>query len=318
MNKLESILVVMDPALQRSPALERAAELARRARARLRLCLFDFDPLIERTADLVSPEVMHLARAQFERQRQQQLAQQAAALVAEGLQVDCEVIWCQFLYEGVVARCLQQPPDLVIKDLRRGGRGMSAADRHLMRYCPAPLWLVGAATLPKRILAAVDTASEAMSASALNDGVVRGTQAAALYAGAEMHVAHVFPLQRRGMVTSPHLRRLHAQLRAGDLRRFSDFCAARQIGAERRHYLEGDPALKLAALARRIQAGLIVLGTTYKTGFDRLLLGSTSEALASRVPPDVMLLRPDSFVDDLSRHLDLAALERHFPRAESA
>jgi nucleotide-binding universal stress UspA family protein len=55
--------------------------------------------------------------------------------------------------------------------------------------------------------------------------------------------------------------------------------------------LEGDPASEIVRLAKSEHADLIVLGTHGRTGFERLLLGSTAEQVLRRAPCPVLAVK---------------------------
>jgi nucleotide-binding universal stress UspA family protein len=62
------------------------------------------------------------------------------------------------------------------------------------------------------------------------------------------------------------------------------------LGVEYR-VAEGDPAAAIVRAARRLNAGLIVMGTHGRTGLDRLLMGSVAEAVSRRAPCPVLTLK---------------------------
>jgi nucleotide-binding universal stress UspA family protein len=75
-----------------------------------------------------------------------------------------------------------------------------------------------------------------------------------------------------------------------ELRAFVERVAGPDSGIERR-ILEGDAAREIAAEAERLGAGLIVMGTHGRSGFDRLLLGSVAEKVLRRAPCPVLTVR---------------------------
>lgn len=318
MTRLERILVVVDRGMRTTPALRRGAELARRASAALQLCLFDHQPLIDATADIVHPDVMKLAKAQFLGERARWLAQEAGTLNDQGLRVDHEVRWAPLLHKALIDRVLQHRPDLVVKDLGQDHDAhqlFSPADWKTVRFCPAPLMLVRpqSAPLPRRILAAVDTSGDAEVRAPLNDAVVRAAQQLALFSEAAVHLVHAFPFRP----PPPHsgdpragLDSTYESMRRADTERFRSYAARHQFADDRQHLLSGDPAPTIADFAERMGFDLLVAGSLYRTAFDRFFLGSTTEALLARARCDVLVVKPPQFLEELRRHMDLDALRK--------
>jgi universal stress protein E len=305
-NKIESVLLVADSGMRRTAALRFGRDIARRSGARLHLCIIDHDPLIERTADLVHPKVMHLARRQFEQERSEWLAQEAEAMSQDGIDVTCEMIWAPRRYDGLIAKCLDVSADLVIAD------SAQKEDRQLMRYCPAPLLLVPkeSAGLPRRIVVGVDTSFEIDNIAAMNRHIVSMALRMAYACDAELHLAHAFPFSRNSVLGRMHLHRDYESLRNADEQAFNRFADAQNVPAERRHTLTGAPESRLPILARRIDADLMVLGFSYRTGLDRFVLGSTAEKLATAQPCKLLFVKSEDFTAELGKNLDLDAIRR--------
>ena len=60
------------------------------------------------------------------------------------------------------------------------------------------------------------------------------------------------------------------------------------------HDREGDPATEILALGRSLAVDLLVLGAHGKNGFERLIFGSTSDAVAHRWDGAVLIVRPQA------------------------
>lgn len=315
MKAIERILVICDPHMQPSPALKRGVELARKAGAELHLAIFDHDEAIERTAALVNPEVMQRAKDQFLEERMDWLSAQAAAAAARGLRANCDVIWSARMPEAIVAKTMELQPDLVVKDTHLQA-GIKRAlflprDWKLVRFCPAPLMLVapGSDRLPRHILAGVDAWEEVPEPAPLNEAVVNAALRIALYADGQVDVASVFPPIP---VTGAAYRRMASAVREAErcyAEAFRTLSEHLQVPAERRHSLQGDPALSLVDLAARMRADLLVLGTHFRSGWQRLFLGSTAESVLSHAQCDLLLVKPAGVLDEIAKHLQLGPLD---------
>lgn len=309
MKPLERVLIVCDHNMANSPALRRGIELARRANAEVHLCIFDYDPAIELTAKRVDADVARRARKQFLQERMEWLVQQAAACAAHGLRVECDAIWAPHIDEAIVSKTLAVKPDLVVKDVQT----QSAAKRFmflprdwkLVRFCPAPLMLVAPHSdqLPRRILAGIDAWEDIPEPSALNQSVADAALRIALYSDGEVHVASVAPVL---MTTGAAYRNLAPAIDEASrdhARAFREFTERLHVPAERRHSLLGDPALSLNDLAIRTRMDLLVVGTHFRSGWQRFFLGSTAESLLNHAQCDVLLVKPAGVLAEITKHL---------------
>lgn len=319
MNLPKLILVVVDSTMRQTAATHRAVELARRARARLHLCMVAFDPRIDATAELVHPDVERLARERFLEVRLRWLAQWTAELAAQNLAATCEVMWARSEHEALLARVLEMSPDLVVKDLAhesflRRWSVVRSADSRFARMCPAPLMLVqaDAPVLPTRIAVAVDPAHPHARATELDERIVQIALPLALAANATLELVHVFPYSRSEEGMSAKLDELIEQMRREDATAFGKFADRYSVPEDRRVLLGGNPIQELLTRVEARGIGLIVLGSPYRGGLDRFMLGSTVEALIAQASCDLLLVRPDGFAAELARHQDLGALQARY------
>jgi nucleotide-binding universal stress UspA family protein len=65
-----------------------------------------------------------------------------------------------------------------------------------------------------------------------------------------------------------------------------------RIAPRRAHLQMGDPKFVLPALARSLESQMVVMGAISRSGFDRLLLGSTVEQVLDALPCDVLVVKP--------------------------
>jgi universal stress protein E len=321
MAPTDSLLLIAAGPRRHTPALQRAFDLAARSGAPVHVVLPAHEPLVDRAASLVHPEVRRLARHQYLDERRDWLDTLAARWTADGLRVTTEALWAPVAHEAILAAVLQRKPALVIKDV---GHEVplhrvlyTALDWKLLRYCPAPLLLVHerSSRLPRRVLAAVDTSPGEPAARSLNARVLEAAARQARVAGAEVHVAHVFPYLPLGAPPYTAMERIYGVARDADREAFAAFAAAAQVPEGRRRWLEGNPARQLAGLVGPAEIDLLVLGSAYRSAIDRLFLGSTAEELLAAAPCDVLLVKPDGFESELARHLDLPALVRRAAQA---
>lgn len=330
MSQIKRILVIADAGMRETVGLHRAAQLAKRADARLFLLMCAFDAMIDMSHELAGREVQRLAKTQYLEQRQRWLDERAAALAGQGLRVDCEVLWTAEPHEALLARALELEPDLVIADLMPARKGaarmpMTTLDWRLARTCPAPLMFVrqDSAPLPRHVAIAIDASLDRQGAPhPLNERIAETAMKLAMFADADLHLVHTFPYRRPSFVVgvSADLRKLYQDVRSSSHDNFTRFADAHSIPADRRHWIDGggEAATALVQFAQVEHIDLMVLGSSYHSMLSRLLLGSASEGVLSRASFDVLLVKPDSFADELKRHYNRPELQGRYAAAPAA
>lgn len=64
----------------------------------------------------------------------------------------------------------------------------------------------------------------------------------------------------------------------------------------RTHLVKGHARKEIPALARQIEADLIVMGTVARTGVAGFIIGNTAEAILNQIECSVLALKPSGFV----------------------
>lgn len=324
MATARTLLVALGTERRRTAAFTRGIELARRTGASLHVCLFDYQGLIDTARAAVSPEVAQLAQKEFMRERLAWVSAEAAALANQGLRVECDVVWSPILHEAILGKALDVGADLLLRDV--------AVDRHtpprlhpspvdwkLLRLSPCSLMLVrpDAGPVPHHLLAAVDVTSVRPQAAALNERLMKNAVAMAQECEADLDLVSAYsyvPLESDAFSFAPELYDLVDKSHKTS---FEQFAAGQPVAAERRHRIFGEPADSIAKCALDHHADLVVIGSAYHGGWDRLLFGSTAESLLRLLACDALILKPDGFREELGRHIDLDALRRRYRRIES-
>lgn len=310
------ILLIVDPSMHRTPAFDRAAQLARSTGAELHLYLFDYLGAVN-AVGIVSPQVMKLAQRAYLAEREEWLADLALELREMGIRTQTAVVWGAEIAEHVAAAVLERKPDLVLKDQHPEGALKRALltplDWQLLRLCPAPLLLVHPlhAAAPKRILAAVDPLHEAGAGAELDDRILEAARALAAQSGAELHLGHALgglpPLLAEGPAAAQALNDAYDRLRLLHRSRFEALAQHHRVAADRAHLVYGLPHDAISHLAQEIGADTVVLGTIRRSGLQRILLGSTAERMLPLLACDVLAVKPAGFAAQLARELHAPA-----------
>lgn len=308
MSLPKSILCVVDPAMEKTAAVRRAVELARRSGAQLHLLMVVFDLRIDATAELVDPEVSRLARERYVEQRARWLNDLSTSLTELKARVSCEVVWARKVHEAVVAKVAERAPELVVKDLHRQDvlrrwSVLSSDDSRLARICPAPLMLVQPDSRAgfARVAAAVDPAHPAAREAGLDDAIVRMALPMAMVAGASLELMHVLPYRPGREGLSVEIDELLERIRNENKAAFDQFADRYGVPPEQRVLMTGDVVGEVLRHVEGAEVDLLVIGTQYRKGLDRFLLGSHAESLVAQAPCDVLLVRPEGFAESMAR-----------------
>ncbi len=306
--KRSQIMVVITGTLQNSPAVLRAVSLARRMDATVQLRSFEYLPVLDKATSRGFDLPAYLVG------RQSKLDDFAVRLRADGVAVDAKVIWGHPLTECILLEVLALRPDLVVKDVpnyRDPSRTLlNGLDWHLLSQCPAPLMLVQprSASLPLRMVAAVDPLDEHGKPHELNDDILSTATRLAEQCGADLDVVNAFeyiPMtgewEYAGLMPDlslyDDLRKVHAE-------GLYQLCKDHGVPPSRMHILDGQAAERIVGFAIDRHADLVVVGSVYRTGMKWLFMGSTAEGVFDALPCDVLLIKPQDFAQELREALE--------------
>src|SRR5690348_204578 len=300
-------MVIVDKALTMTPALVRAAAMARKSGDRLLLALFEYDRALARAAS------RGLDLDAYKRGRHQKLEALAERLRHDGLTVDTRLFWDHPAMARILLAVLAEQPEMVVKDVHREAslkRVLFAPeDLDLLRQCPAPLMLVRSGThgLPRRILAAVDPLDEQGRPHELNARVLNAANRLAMECDAELDVVHAFeyiaPFAGPEFGWMPDVG-LIEQFRAEHLGALRDLGREFGIPAGRLHLLDGIPGWAIARYAAANRIDIVVMGSIQRNFLQRLSIGSVAEFLLQHLDCDVLALKPEGFAERLLGELE--------------
>ncbi len=302
------ILVVVDPTADDQPAVARAATLAQALGCGIELFICHYDPYLSGERFFDSPGLQKARRDTMDAMLAR-LARLAEPLAAEGLDVNTEVAWDTPLHEGIVRRALTAKPTLILKDthyhqaLRRSV--FSNTDWNLIRTCPVPLWLVKPRAVADRlrIVAAVDPMHEHDKPASLDHIILREGERLADATGGELHAFHSYdpmpaiagtatavatPISVPAEDIGKELARSHGEA-------LGELAETYRLSADRIHLHRGPAREVLPAVARELDAGLVIMGAVARGRLKRFFIGSTAEQVLDRLPCDVLVMKPDEF-----------------------
>lgn len=306
MHTFTSILVDVDATATAQPALDRAAHIARKCGAALRI------------VDVMSApaEARRNLRADLEDEltarRRQQLAR--IAHTVRDVPVDTDML------SGAPADALIEDVrrfghDLVVRahtrDLvARGPKPFGSVDSELFRRCPCPVWAVGPGAIPEwpKIVCAVNAGAEDPVKRQLNTRVVElGLLLTRLQEGSLM-VLHAWRPFGEDLLYSHstyedfsvYLDDARRQARQGLAHLAESF--GNRLAGVRLEVRRGDVDDAIGEFVVAEGIDLVVMGTIGRTGITRRLVGNTAERVLQRVPCSVLAVKPEEFLSSVRVH----------------
>lgn len=287
MQTIRSLLVVIEPELMESLALERAKYIARTTKAHLHLLICDKK---HEHADLLSVLEAKLADEAFNVTSEQAWHESRHATI---------LLVQQAKGCGLVIK--QHVPDNPLKKVL-----LTPEDWKLLRYCPCPVLLVKTHRDWEHgvVLAAVDVGNNDPEHMALHSSIVDHGFRIASLAHAQLHVISAHPAPTLAMVDEvyPMDTQLQASYRA-ECQVFQQRC---EVEDDRLHIEEGPADMVIPRVAKSLGAVVTVMGTVARTGLSGALIGNTAEVVIDKLDSDILVLKPD----DMIEHLEELAAKR--------
>ena len=320
MKRFSNILLVADERTDFSAALKRGATLARNNQARLTVCaIVDSVPSEVRLGvmSITPTEVLDIATTK----EQEWLNEAVLSVGNDGQSIDTKVLVGRPFIE-IIRQVLRNDHDLVIKsaDADSGLREIlfSSTDKHLMRKCPCPVWIVKPTERHKyiRILAAVDQDPDEPVKDALNRQILEMSTSLALAEYSEAHVVHAWEVFHESLLRSHKWDFSQAEFEAmldeeaAARRRWlenlvENYGASAESGSPdtpdiNLHVVKGSAQYVVPEIAREQEVDLVVMGTVARTGIDGFFMGNTAESILGELDCSVLTIKPPGFTSPVT------------------
>jgi universal stress protein E len=298
MAEIERILLIAPPLMNRTPAFDRAASLAKAKSAALHIVAFDYVEGIA-NAGLVNETAIEEMRQGYLLRHREWLDEQAVGIRHMGVQVTTEVVWVKHPFEEILVHIRGIDPVMVVKDLQHESwltRALfTSLDMRLLHSCPTPLHLVAEVQhgIPRKILAAVDPFRVDDQAERLNDRIITEATALAEQCDAELHLLYAYDLSYiyaldGGFGYQPSVMdELYKHEREGFVKLADRF----GVPDDRRHLIMGRPAKVIETYMVSAGIDVVVLGTAHRDIVNKFM-GSTTEHLAHHLPSSLLTVNP--------------------------
>jgi universal stress protein E len=297
------LFAVKNPDTRRQPGLEKALDIAAAFGASLELFHAISTPVFLDLAPLTGTSLGELRREALQLRRQR-LEAIAAGARHRGVRVSCHVAWDYPPHEAIVRRAAAISAGLIIAERHQGPRTrpwlMRLTDWELLRTSTVPVWLLSTSRKYQRpvVLAAIDPGHRHAKPAALDTRILDAARSASSALGGSLHVLHanyspaVATVIFDPVVDAATLATGYRLMQEQGKSSFEAAIRRSNIPAARRHLVEGDPADVIPRLARKLKAGLLVMGAVSRSGLKRVFIGNTAERVLADLACDVLVVRP--------------------------
>jgi universal stress protein E len=307
MTAARVLLAVRNPDARRQPSLAKAIQVARALGASLEFFHAITDSVfieLGRTSD----DALERLRERVEGEARVGLARMAAVARKHGVQAECSVEWDYPPHEAVMRRVAATSATLIIAECHKGTRTrpwlIHLTDWELLRLSPVPVLLLKSGKPYRRplTLAAVDPAHVHAKPSALDDRIIAAATELAHGLRGPLHVMHAnYPTivgtsveaaakKAASSWSTLSLDGLLEQERAV----FEAFRSQLGVPRTRAHLVEGNPTTAIPRLAKKLGAGIVVMGALSRSGLQRIFIGNTAERVLGALPCDVLVVKPET------------------------
>jgi universal stress protein E len=314
MYPIHRILVaVKDPDAKATPAVAKAAQLARALGAEIRLFHGLTDPVL---VDAAGRQASGVAMFGAERQAhcRERLEAIAKPLRRRGVQVTSAVEWDFPAHEAICRQAAQFEADLIIAEAHPRPHHapwlLRFADWELLRCSSLPVLLVKSARPYRRprVLAAIDPGHAFAKPTNLDGEILHyaSTVADALHGtlcavhaydptaiALSMRPADVAAPKARERIEQAELARVQGTLRAT--------LESAGVPDTPTHLIGRHPTDAILDVAAATGARILAMGAISRSGLKRLFIGNTAEKLLDRIDCDVLVVKSRQFRNRITR-----------------
>ncbi len=309
MSIYNNILVVADLNHDEQPALARAAQFGSKSQSPCEITFFVaiYDFSYDMTSMLSASERDAMRKGVIH-QRELWMKKVAEPYQLDNVTINVKVVWHNRPYEAIIAEVFADNYDIVVKGTRKHDVLESViftpTDWHLLRKCPCPVLLLKNSDWPKNpsILASVHVGSENPTHLELNDKMIEQLQNLCGRLDATPYLVNAYPVTPANITielpefdpaTYTDAVRGHHLTAMKSLRQKHGFSEEQTIVEQ------GLPEDIIPESVEKLNAAMVILGTTGRTGLSAVFIGNTAEHVIDKIDCDVLALKPAGYISPL-------------------
>jgi len=301
MKTPKRILVVISGRHAEHPALERALKFAEFNDVHIHLFNSIYEPVMELT-DVLSSEHRKEMKSQYMADRYLYMDTLADDLDKKNISCSVNVAWHRELHEAIEDIVEELEPDLVIKRISADSSNINPfampVDRHLLRFCKAPLLLIRDSHWVKNpILAAIDPTASDKKHIALNHDILEYSKMLAHITETQLHSVNTFETPSMGPTmdvgwANIDFDSIKVETSNAHKNKMETLLKEHDLFINPYHVIEGRADLAIPNIAKEIDAQLLILGTVGRTGLSGAFIGNTAEHILANMSCDILTLKP--------------------------
>ena len=291
--RLSSLLTIMDKPKHDQVALRRAVELQKLTHARIDAVSFCWQPMAE-ADDVFDLEQRRAIKKEILRSRKAWQHERLAEFDVMRTDVTMKSVWSDDIAGWTTTTAAEKHYDLVLKSVHYSRTLIhTPLDWQLLRECPAPLLLTAARKRKPtgNVLAALDLRNPDRTHQRLNKKVLAAARTFADLTGAKIHCVYVVEISQvlrdLDIISARDMRKKAINEKQEALR---DLLEGYDVPKSRIHFPVGKVGQATQALANKVRADLLVMGTSAHRVKQTIGIGNSAERVLSRVPCDVLAI----------------------------
>ncbi len=310
MNRYRKILVAGIIDQEEQPALKRALDIANRTTKPSEITLFctTYDFSYEMTSMLSADERMAMRNGVVSQKVKMLNDVIADYSKLDHVTITIKVVWHNRPYEAIINEIFDGSYNILIKATRQHAKletvFFTPTDWHLLRKSPIPVLLVKDRPWPENgnILASVHVGSENPAHLQLNDKMVDEAIYFSEVLNSTPHLVNAYPSTPPSIhVELPEFNAVQYKdaIRGHHLTQMKALRQKYGIPEEQTHVYEGPTEEVISEVEDELTAGLVILGTTGRTGLSAIFIGNTAENTLDLLNCDILALKPDGYISPL-------------------